>query len=42
MLEQAFGDLADDVSIVEEEREMQEGAGHSGMSAIIGLTARKP
>lgn len=41
MLEQAFGDLAD-VSFVEEEREMQEGAGHSGMSAIIGLTARKP
>ncbi len=41
MLEQAFGDLAD-VSIVEEEREMQEGAGHSGLSAIIGLTARKP
>ena len=41
MLEHAFGDLAD-VSIVEEERELQEGAGHSGMSAIIGLTARKP
>lgn len=41
ILEQAFGDL-NDVSIVEEEREMQEGAGHSGMSAIIGLTARKP
>lgn len=41
MLERAFGDLAD-VHIVEEEREMHEGAGHSGMSAIIGLTARKP
>lgn len=41
MLEQAFGDLAD-VDIVEEERELQEGTGHSGMSAIIGLTARKP
>jgi SAM-dependent methyltransferase len=41
MLEQAFGDL-DDVRIVEEERELQEGPGHSGMSAVIGLTARKP
>jgi SAM-dependent methyltransferase len=41
MLERAFGDL-DDVDIVEEERELHEGAGHSGMSAFIGLTARKP
>ncbi len=41
MLERAFGDLAD-VRIVEEERELQEGPGHSGMSAVIGLTARKP
>lgn len=41
MLEQAFGDL-NDVSIVEEERELREGEGHSGPSAIIGLTARKP
>ena len=41
MLLRAFGDLAD-VNIVEEERELQEGAGHSGMSAVIGLTARKP
>ena len=41
MLERAFGDL-NDIAIVEEERELQEGAGHSGMSAIIGLTARKP
>lgn len=41
MLEHAFGDL-NDVNIVEEEREVHEGAGHSGMSAIIGLTARKP
>ena len=41
MLEDAFGDLAD-VSIVEEERELNEGAGHSGMSSVIGLTARKP
>jgi len=41
MLQNAFGDLAD-VKIVEEERELQEGPGHSGMSAFIGLTARKP
>lgn len=41
MLEHAFGDLADLV-IVEEEPELNEGPGHSGMSAVIGLTARKP
>jgi SAM-dependent methyltransferase len=41
MLEHAFGDL-DDVQILEEERELHEGAAHSGMSAVIGLTARKP
>lgn len=41
MLERAFGDFKD-VRIVEEERELQEGPGHSGMSAVIGLTARKP
>jgi hypothetical protein len=41
MLQRAFGDLAD-VDIVEEERELQEGPGHSGMSSFIGLTARKP
>jgi len=41
MLERAFGDLAE-VNIVEEERELHEGPGHSGMSAYIGLTARKP
>lgn len=41
MLERTFGDLTD-VRIVEEERELNEGAGHAGMSAIIGLTARKP
>jgi hypothetical protein len=41
MLERAFGDL-DEVQIVEEERELREGAAHSGMSAVIGLTARKP
>jgi SAM-dependent methyltransferase len=41
MLEAAFGDFRD-VTIVEEEREMHEGASHAGMSAVIGLTARKP
>ena len=41
MLEQAFGDYRD-VRIVEEEREIHEGASHGGMSAMIGLTARKP
>lgn len=41
MLARAFGDF-DDVNILEEERELQEGPGHSGMSAVIGLTARKP
>ena len=41
MLESAFGDF-DDAVIVEEERELREGAAHSGMSAYIGLTARKP
>jgi SAM-dependent methyltransferase len=40
MLEEAFGDFHD-VTIVEEEREMHEGPAHSGMSAVIGLTARK-
>jgi SAM-dependent methyltransferase len=41
MLEQAFGDFAE-VNIIEEERELHEGAAHSGMSAVIGLTARRP
>jgi SAM-dependent methyltransferase len=40
MLEKAFGDLHD-VKFVEEELEMHEGAGHGGMSAVIGLTAHK-
>jgi SAM-dependent methyltransferase len=40
MLEQTFGDYRD-VKIVEEEREMHEGAAHGGMSAVIGLTGRK-
>jgi len=41
MLQRAFGDFAD-VVIVEEERELHEGSAHSGMSAYIGLTARRP
>jgi len=41
LLERAFGDMAD-LAITEEERVLQEGSGHSGMSAVIGLTARKP
>jgi SAM-dependent methyltransferase len=41
MLEKAFGDYKD-VAIVAEEVELHEGPSHSGMSAIIGLTARKP
>lgn len=40
LLEEAFGDFAD-LSITEEETELQEGSGHSGMSAVIGLTGRK-
>jgi ubiquinone/menaquinone biosynthesis C-methylase UbiE len=40
MLEDAFGDLTD-VRITEEERELNEGAGHAGMSAVIGITGRK-
>jgi SAM-dependent methyltransferase len=41
MLMDAFGDYRD-VTIVEEEREIHEGSSHGGMSAMIGLTARKP
>lgn len=41
MLEREFGDFGD-LRIVEEERELREGASHAGMSAVIGLTARKP
>ncbi len=41
LLEQAFGDF-DDLAIREEERELQEGPAHSGWSAVIGLTGRKP
>ena len=41
MLEAAFEDFTD-MRIVEEEREIHEGTSHGGMSAVIGLTARKP
>lgn len=41
ILEREFGDFHD-VKIIEEEREMREGASHAGMSAVIGLTAVKP
>lgn len=41
LLEDAFGDFSD-LRIVEEEREIHEGRSHGGMSALIGLTARKP
>jgi SAM-dependent methyltransferase len=40
MLEEAFRGFRD-VRIVEEEVEMHEGSSHGGMSAVIGLTARK-
>jgi len=40
MLEAAFGDFRD-LRIVEEEREIYEGTGHGGMSAVINFTARK-
>ena len=39
LLEESFGDLQD-IRIVEEERLIDEGMGHRGMSAIIGMTAR--
>ncbi len=41
ILEEAFGDYRD-LLIVEEEREMEEGTSHRGISAVINLTARKP
>jgi SAM-dependent methyltransferase len=41
MLEDAFGSFRD-VTIVEEEIELHEGTSHGGMSAVIGMTARKP
>jgi SAM-dependent methyltransferase len=41
MLESEFGDFRN-LAIVEEDRELREGASHAGISALIGLTARKP
>lgn len=41
MLEEAFAGFRE-MTIVEEDVEIWEGAGHGGMSAVIGLTARKP
>jgi SAM-dependent methyltransferase len=41
LLAEAFRDFTD-MRIVEEEREIWEGTSHGGMSAVIGLTARKP
>ena len=41
LLESAFGDFRQ-LKIAEEERELHEGTSHGGMSAVIGLTARKP
>jgi SAM-dependent methyltransferase len=41
MLEREFGDFRD-LTILEEERDMREGASHAGISAVIGLTAAKP
>ena len=40
MLEREFGDFRD-LKIVEEERDIREGASHAGLSAVIGLTAFK-
>lgn len=40
MLEEAFAGFAE-MRIVEEELEIHEGSGHGGMSAVIGLTAKK-
>ena len=41
MLEEAFAGFQDMV-FTEEELELQEGTSHGGMSAVIGLTCRKP
>jgi SAM-dependent methyltransferase len=41
LLQGTFGDFRD-VKITEEERVLHEGEAHSGMSAVIGLTGRKP
>lgn len=41
LLSDAFGDW-EVLHLAEEEVEMAEGPGHSGMSAVVGLVARKP
>jgi len=41
LLQENFGDFTD-FSTTEEERMLHEGTSHGGMSALIGLTARKP
>jgi ubiquinone/menaquinone biosynthesis C-methylase UbiE len=41
MLEKEFGDFRE-LTTTEEEREIHEGTSHGGMSAMIGLTGRKP
>ena len=41
MLEKEFGDFRE-LTFTEEEREIHEGSAHGGMSAMIGLTGRKP
>ncbi len=41
LLREAFGDYTL-MRLAIEERELQEGAGHSGMSATIGMVSRKP
>ncbi len=41
MLKKAFAGFSD-MDFTEEELEMHEGNAHGGMSAVIGLTARKP
>jgi hypothetical protein len=41
MLKAAFGDFRD-LSFTEEELELHEGVRHAGLSAVIGLTGRKP
>ena len=40
MLEQGFGEMRN-MKIVKQELEMHEGTSHAGLSAVIGMTARK-
>jgi SAM-dependent methyltransferase len=41
LLNEGFGDFSH-LNITQEERELHEGTSHGGMSAVIGLTGRKP